>query len=135
MVLMYCWPSVSAKRGVSFVITRRVVKADYGWTFGHLLTITNSSLSNAVVTRVVTSKNERFIDSVHEVPLDSPAQLCEQYGYNVCYYLVPEVSRELVDMKQRKNAFEELQERRRPEKAVNSGISYTVKYVVVVTWA
>ena len=100
--------------------------------FGHLLTITNSSLSNTVVTRVVTSKNEHFIDPVHEVSLDSPVQVCEQYayGYNVCYYLAPEVPREL-DMKQRKNAFEILmgssKERRRLEKAVNSGISYTVK--------
>ena len=35
-------------------ITRRVIKADYGRIFGHLdvLTITNSLLSNVVVTRV-----------------------------------------------------------------------------------
>ena len=98
MTSMYCWPSVSAKRGVNFVITRRVIKADYGWTFGHLLIITNSSLSNAVVTCIVTSKNERFIGPLHEVSLDSPVQLCEQYGYSVCYYLAPEVPRELVDM-------------------------------------
>ena len=41
--------------GASLVIARRVVKADYGWTFGHLdvLTITNSLLLNVVVyTRV-----------------------------------------------------------------------------------
>ena len=51
---MYCWLSISALHGVSFVITRTVVKADYGWTFGHLdvLTIANSLLSNDVVTRV-----------------------------------------------------------------------------------
>ena len=51
---MFCWPSISAMHGTSLVITRRVLKADYGWTFGHLdvLTITNSLLSNAVVTRV-----------------------------------------------------------------------------------
>ena len=51
---MYCWLSISALRGASLVITRRVVKADYGWTFGHLdvLTIANSLLSNDVVTRV-----------------------------------------------------------------------------------
>ena len=60
---MYCWPSVSAKSGASLV-TRRVIKADYGWTFGYLLNIANSSLSNAIVTRVVTSKNEHFINRV-----------------------------------------------------------------------
>jgi len=36
---MFCWPSVSAKRGASLVITRRVVNAEYGWTFGHLLLV------------------------------------------------------------------------------------------------
>ena len=35
------WPSISAMRGVSLVITRRVVKADYGWTFGHLDVLNN----------------------------------------------------------------------------------------------
>ena len=51
---MYCWLSISALRGASLVITRRVVKADYGWMFGHLdvLTIANGLLSNDVVTRV-----------------------------------------------------------------------------------
>ena len=42
---------MSAMRGVSLVITRRVVKADYGWTFA-VPTITNSLLSNIVVTGV-----------------------------------------------------------------------------------
>ena len=51
MALMYCWPFMSAMRGPSLVTTRRVVKADYGWTFGHL-DLTNSLLLNAVVTCV-----------------------------------------------------------------------------------
>ena len=122
---MYCWPSVSAKRGASLIVVRRVVKAECGWTFGHLLTVTDMLLSDAVVTRVVTSRNERFTDPVHEVPIDSPIQLCEQYGYNVCFYLAPEITRQPVGNKQRKNAFdilmENARERRRPEKAVNSG--------------
>ena len=53
--------------------------AECGWTLGHLLTVTDKLLSDAVVTRVVTSRNERFTDPVHEVPIDSPIQLCEQY--------------------------------------------------------
>ena len=54
---MYCWLSISALRGASLVITRRVVKADYGWTFGHLdvLTIANSLLSNDVARVAITS--------------------------------------------------------------------------------
>ena len=70
---MYCWPSVSAKRGASLIVVRRVVKAECGWTFGHLLTVTDKLLSDAVVTRVVTSSNERFTDHVHEVLLFSYA--------------------------------------------------------------
>ena len=60
---MYCWPSLSAICGASLVITRRVVKADYGWTFGHLdaLTITNSLLFNAVVTRVDITSVKKYI--------------------------------------------------------------------------
>ena len=100
MMSMFCWPSISAKHGASLVITRRVVKAEYGWTFGHLLTVVNSSLSNTVVTRVVISKNEHFIDPEYEMPLDSPVQLCEQYGYKICYYLAPEVPRVSDTMKQ-----------------------------------
>ena len=54
MASIYYWPSISAMHGASLVITRKVVKADYGWAFDHLdvLTITNSLLSNAVGTRV-----------------------------------------------------------------------------------
>ena len=51
MASTYYWLSISAMSGVSLVITRRVVKSDYGWTFGVLI-ITNSLLSNAVVMRV-----------------------------------------------------------------------------------
>ena len=105
--------------------------AEYGWTFGHLLTVVNSSLSNTVVTRVVISKNEHFIDPEHEMPLDSPVQLCEQYGYKICYYLAPEVPRVSDTMKQQKNAFEILmgssKEKRRPQKAVNSGTIQILK--------
>ena len=82
---MFCWSSVSAKCWANLVVTRKVVKAEWGWTFGDLLTATDKLLSNVVVLCVVTSKNEHFIDPVHEVPLDSPFQLCEQYGFNLCY--------------------------------------------------
>ena len=47
---MCCWPSISGMHGANLVNTRRVVKADFGWTFDHLdvLTITNSLSSNAI---------------------------------------------------------------------------------------
>ena len=65
MALMYCWPFMSAMRGVSLVTTRRVVKADYGWTFGHL-DVTNSLLSNTIVTRVAkTSVKKIYITTFY----------------------------------------------------------------------
>ena len=100
------------------IVVRKVVKVECGWTFGHLLTVIDKSLSDAIVTRDVTSRNERFTDPMHEVPIDSPIQLCEQHGYNVCFYSALEITREPVGNKQRKNAFdilmENARERRRP---------------------
>ena len=90
MASTYCWPSVSIKRGASLVVARKVVKAEYGWTFGYLLVVIDNSFSNEQVARVITSKNDQFIDPVHEVPLDSPVELCQQYGLKVCYYLMPQ---------------------------------------------
>ena len=58
---------MSAFLGASLVITRRVVKADYGWTFGHLdvLTIANSLLSNGVVTHVaITSVLKKILPPI-----------------------------------------------------------------------
>ena len=103
MASTYCWPSVSIKRGTSLLVARKVVKAEHGWTFGHLLMVIDNSFSEEQVTRVVTSKNDRFVDPVHEVPLDSPVELCQQYGVNVCYYLMPERNESRA---QQRNAFE-----------------------------
>ena len=124
MASMYFWPSVSIKRGANLIVARKVVRAEYDWTFGHLLTVINSSWLNVSVTRVAVSKNEQFVDPVHDLPLDSPVQLCQQYGNNICYYLAPQNTVE-ESSKHRKNAFEVLmsssKERKRPGKAETSG--------------
>jgi len=52
------------------VIARKVIKEEFEWTFGYLLMIIDSSFSSEMVVRVITSKNDQFIDPVHEVPLD-----------------------------------------------------------------
>ena len=88
MVSMYCWPSVLIKHGGILVVARKVVKAEYGWMFGYLLVVIDNSFSNEQVAHVITSKNYQFIDPVHEVLLDSPVELCQQYGLKVCYYLM-----------------------------------------------
>ena len=104
MALMYCWPSVSIKRGARLIVGRKVIKAEFEWTFGYLLISIDGSFSSKQVTCVISSKNTKFIDSVHEVPLDSPVQLCQQYGLNVCYFLMPE--HETKSTAQRRNAIE-----------------------------
>jgi hypothetical protein len=55
-------------------------------TFGDLLEKAGKDVGQNV-DQVLTCKNEKFVDPVHEVPLDAPVVLCEQYGTNVCYHL------------------------------------------------
>ena len=42
--------------------------------------------SNVTVEKVLSS-NEEFKDPVHKAPLDALVQLCQSFGFNVCYYL------------------------------------------------
>ena len=65
MALMYCWPSVSIKRGVRLIVGRKVIKAGFEWTFGYLLISIDGSFSIEQVTCVITSKNDQFIDLVY----------------------------------------------------------------------
>ena len=76
MASMYCWPSVSKiKHSARLIVGRKVIKAQFEWTFGYLLISIDGSFLSEQVTHVITSKNDQFIDPVHEVPLDSPVQL------------------------------------------------------------
>ena len=45
MASMYCWLSVSIKRGARLIVGRKVIKADleFEWTFGYLLISINGS--------------------------------------------------------------------------------------------
>ena len=130
MVSMYCWPSVSIKRGTRLIVGRKVIKAEFEWKFGYLLISIDGSFSSEQVTRVITSKNDQFIDPVHEVPLDSPVKLCQQYGLNVCYFLMPE--HETVSTAQRRNAFEVIMqssnERKCPKRVHSSGTKSVLNY-------
>ena len=56
-------------------------------TFSDVLAKTGMCGGGRSVSRILLCKNEKFVDPVHEVPLDAPLVLCEQYGQNVCYYL------------------------------------------------
>ena len=66
MTSMYCWPSASIKCGARLIVGRKVIKVEFEWTFGYLLISIDSSFSSEQVTCVITSKNDQFIDPVHE---------------------------------------------------------------------
>ena len=82
----FLWPSVSVK--AAFIVRRKVVKIESCSTFGDLLEkAAGKDVEGQTVDQILTCKNEKFVDPVHEVPLDAPVVLCEQYGTNVCYHL------------------------------------------------
>jgi len=129
---------VSIKRGTNILIPRKEVRAEYDWMFSQLLTVVSSFMLDASGTRVTVSKNEQFIDPVHELPLDSPIQLCQQYGNNICHYLAPlDIIESSSDSsKQCGIAFEVLmsssKERKWPRKADTSGthnVNTSILYV------
>ena len=81
------WPSVSVRVGANVIISRRVMRCEPSDTFSDVLAKTGMCVGGRSVSRILLCKNEKFVDPVHEVPLDAPLVLCEQYGQNVCYYL------------------------------------------------
>ena len=40
------------------------------------------------VEKVVLCSNKQFREPVHMPPLNAPVELCQAYGFNVCYYLL-----------------------------------------------
>ena len=74
MASMYCWPSVSIKRGARLIVGRKVIKVEFEWTFGYLLISTDSSVLSEQVSRVITSK----IVSQHPTLKKGLAKLCRK---------------------------------------------------------
>ncbi len=68
------------------MIPRKIVKIGWDNVFGELLT---ADLHSEIVARVSISKNERFIDPVHEVDVSAPLTVCNIFGCRfVCIYLI-----------------------------------------------
>ena len=67
--------------------SRKIVKAECTDTFGDILLKVDRRCADQSVEKVVASKNERFIDPVHEIPLEALAILCDQYGNNLFNHL------------------------------------------------
>ena len=59
--------SVSIKYKARLIFGRKVINAEFEWTFGYLLISIDGSFLSKQVTRVITSKNDQFIDPVHEM--------------------------------------------------------------------
>lgn len=111
----FLWPSVSVKAPLdTFVVRRKVVKIESCSTFGDLLEKSaGKKVEGQVVNKVLTCKNEKFVDPVHEVPLDAPIMLCEQYGTNVCYHLDSHTGAASSSSSSSRNVFEVLMSRAR----------------------
>ena len=67
MASMYCCPSVSIKCGARLIVGRKVIKAEFEWTFGYLLISIDGSFSSEQVTRVITSNIKVRIDLVYNL--------------------------------------------------------------------
>ena len=80
------WLSVLVKREQRVLKNRTVVKANWEDPFSSLLAETE--FQTDLVSKVVISKHESFVDPVHTVPLDAPVLLCSQFNcLYVCFYL------------------------------------------------
>ena len=57
----FAWLSVVVKQGLTTLVPRKVVKADWD-NFGQLLTIVEPGSEGKVVDKILISPNERFAD-------------------------------------------------------------------------
>ena len=79
---------MTVKRGASIVVPRKIVKIGWDNVFGELLTAVDLDLHSEVVRRVSISKNEKFIDPVHQVDVSAPLTVCSIFGCKfVCVHL------------------------------------------------
>ena len=87
MATSCAWLSVLVKQGQSVVNTRTILKCSWEDSFGSLLEKFDG-LADRTIEKIQISKNEKFIDPVHTVPVDAPVSLCDQFGCaNVCVFI------------------------------------------------
>ena len=87
------WPSIMVLRGTTVVVGRTVLKCTWNENFGSVLERLGGGFSNELVSSVLISSNERFVEPTHTVPLDAPIKLLEMYGcYYICYKLVEDTT-------------------------------------------
>ena len=70
------------------LIARRIVKAGWDSTFGELLHTVGPDLSaDTNIRRVSISKNENFVDPVHQVDVSAPLYSLQHVCQSICLHL------------------------------------------------
>ena len=73
----FAWLSVVVKQGLTTLVPRKVVKADWEDNFDQLLTIVEPGFEGKVVDKILISPNERFADPAHQVEITAPLLVCD----------------------------------------------------------
>ena len=84
----FAWLSVLVKQGLTTLVPRKVVKADWEDNFGQLLTIVEPGFEGKVVDKILISPNERFADPAHQIEITAPLSVCDTFRCRfVCIFL------------------------------------------------
>ena len=75
----FAWLSVEVKQGLTTVVPRKVVKADWEDNFSQLLTIVEPGFEGKVVDKILISPNERFADPALQVEITAPLSVCDTF--------------------------------------------------------
>ena len=76
------------KQGLTTLVPRKVVKADWEDNFGQLLTIVEPGFEGKVVDKILISPNEHFADPTHQLEITAPLSVCDTFRCRfVCIFL------------------------------------------------
>ena len=67
------------KQGLTTLVPRKVVKADWEDNFGQLLTIVEPGFEGKVVDKILISPSECFADPAHQVEITPPLSVCDTF--------------------------------------------------------
>ena len=87
MAASFAWLSFSVRRRSTVIVSRKILKCEWSSTYGEILEKLDPQFVDVPVEKVVLCSNEQFKDPVHVAPLNAPIELCQSYGFNLCYYL------------------------------------------------
>ena len=82
----FAWLSVVVKQGLTTLVPRKVVKADWEDNFGQLLTIVEPGFEGKVVDKILISPMNA-LRTAHQVQITAPLSVCDTFRYCVHYYV------------------------------------------------